>query len=163
MTRIRYVLLAGAAVLGLVGYWLARDAPPVPEEEEVRRAIEAARAAIVSHRFGDLMACISRTYDDGRYTFDTLQGLVSYGLRQYPEIQVAVYLQDVQVRGMEAVVTLEVDAAGVSSGGERGSYRGTLEVRLAREPVRRYLLLPGRRWRITRVDGLPGIEDAFGY
>ncbi|NLC57655.1 MAG: hypothetical protein GX774_12520 [Armatimonadetes bacterium] len=161
MKRIHFALLAAVLALGFAGYRLAYGGPRLSDEERIHQAIEAARVGVVSREVGEIMAHVSRSYDDGNYTFETLRGLIAFGLRQYSHVQVAVYLREVHVQGSKAVASLDVDAVGLHAGGEQSRYRGALEVHFVREPARRHLIFPDHRWRAVRMDHFLDIQDAF--
>ncbi|MDH7571680.1 MAG: hypothetical protein QHJ73_19040 [Armatimonadota bacterium] len=151
----RLALVLVVLALLAVGVWnLARGGTPLTDEEQVRATIEEARRGVVAHRADRVLDVVSQAYDDGEYTRETLRALILTGLREYPRIEAAVWVREMQVTGERAVATLEVRAEGTDRSGSTARFEGTLRVRLGKEPARRYGVFPDSRWRVVAVEGL---------
>ncbi|MBI3946614.1 MAG: hypothetical protein HY321_11890 [Armatimonadetes bacterium] len=161
MKTARIVVVVGLVAAVASAFALARRAPQLTEKDRIREAIERARRGVVAHRLSEILAVVSSDYEDGNHTRDTLRALIAYGLRQYPAVQVTLFVTDIQVRGDEADVDTGIKAAARDSGGTPADWEGTLRLRFAREPARRHILFRDHAWRVVRIDGLGDVQDAF--
>ncbi|HHX41807.1 MAG TPA: hypothetical protein GX715_17775 [Armatimonadetes bacterium] len=157
----RLVLVVALLAGGLVG-WLAspRGAPPA-EEEQIRETLELARQAAEARNAGRFMRYISTRYDDGHYQYETLRGMLSFGLREYTQVRVILYVRDIQVKGATATAELEVQAEGTDPSGNRARFEDMMRVEFVRERARRRLFFKESRWRALSTDSIGDLQDAF--
>ncbi len=160
--KIRNLLLVGVAVAAvLLVTSLVRGGPRLSEEDHIREVVDRARQGVVKHEVSEIFTHISRNYDDGNYNYDQLRGLIIYGLRQYRDVTVTLYVKEIKVEGEHATANVEVQAAGATEYGDKAHFEGVLEVHLAREPARRYLMLPDHRWRVVKIENFSDVQDSF--
>lgn len=158
------ILLIGVVVaLALGGWLLARRGPRLSDEERVRETLEAARQAVEARDLGRFMACVSPRYDDGNHTYETLRSMMAFGLRQYSEVRVALYVREIRVEGDSAAAELDVQARGVHQSGDPARYTGVMNVSLARDEVRRHVFFKEARWRAVGIDSFGDVQDAFSH
>lgn len=157
----KQILIAAAVLIAVLvlGFSLRRGAR-ASDEEQIASVLDQARQGAVSGNAGDILDTISPRYNDGVYTAKTLRPLIIYGMRELSQMQVTMYVRQMQVKGNKANVTLDVQASAVGPDGKHNSYNGPLVLDMEREQARGALSRKSR-WRITRVANLQQLENAF--
>lgn len=147
---------------GVVLYLLGKGGPKLSDADSIRQTVEQARVAAEKHNLGEIMDCVSQTYDDGNYKWDSLRTTIAFGLRQYPSFESSISLGEIQIQGDIATVDADVKATGTSQGGDRLPYEATLKLTFVREKTRRALLFEGTKWRVSRIGGMGDMVNRFG-
>lgn len=161
----RRAKVAVVIILGIgipVALTAARRTPP-SDRAQILSLLQDGEKAVEAQDLGATMALISRSYEDGfGNSRDDLRAYAIAYYREADRISIAVDRPSVQLTGRRARVDVTV-TIDTRNRGSLSSQRMTIPVTLflAKEPARRFLILPCTRWRVTSVSVSPAVDEMW--
>lgn len=153
MKRSLTIVLAvvAAAMIWRVGGWY-RSRPANPEEA-IRHTIEATREAAEQKDANAILAFVSRSFEGAGLTYQQMRAMLWQNLKEATNVQVKLSAPQIIVTGDTAVVTFAHATLAYDMRGAPMSHTATnVVVRLHKEPVRRFLVIPDTEWRFIAAD-----------
>jgi len=150
-------LVLAAGVLYAAAY---RAVQPVGTDSgQIRGALVDAVDALRHGRAGDAMRVVSPEYKDSTgMNYARLRLLARQAARNRDMWDATVESVEPVVTGDTAQVSVTVAIRQTSGGGVT---RDTMQLRMEKDPVYAWLILPTERWRVTGADHLP--SEATGF
>jgi ketosteroid isomerase-like protein len=159
MRNAKFAILALIAAALLIGYFAANRSRG-PDEDQIRALIERGRQAIERKSLDAAMSCVSKSYQDASgLNYDRVRMFTADAFRGEASYQVTVDSPEVQVNGDQATARTHASLTTATEGASDQVFSGSIVIHLKKERVRRYLILPARDWKVTRIDGLGGVLD----
>jgi len=162
--RVRAVAVVILAVAVPVALIAVRRSPP-SDRLLVQNLLKDAKEAVEAQDVRATMALISRNYkDDFGNSRDDLRAYAIAYYREADRISITLDQPIIHLDGprahVDVTVTLDVRTRG-SLSSQRISIPVTLF--LAKEPARRFLILPYRRWQVTSVSFAPPSDEMWMF
>jgi hypothetical protein len=147
------VLLIAALV-----FMKATSSARLSNEDQIHALFESAQSAINGRNTKKAMACVSRDYSDSSgNNFDSLRVMAARSFRSADKYRATLEIDDLKIDGDTAKAQLKTSIQAIEDyGSVQEVFSGVIDLTLAREDSRRLLFFPDKRWRITKISGLPG-------
>lgn len=161
----RRAKVAVVIILGIgipVALTVARRTPP-SDHDQILSLLQAGEKAVEAQDLQATMALISGDYEDGfGNSRDDLRAYAIAYYREADRISIALDRPSVRLTGSRARVDVTV-TIDTRTRGSLSSQRMTVPVtlHLAKEPARRFLILPCKRWRVTSVSVSPPTDEMW--
>lgn len=125
-------------------------------EEQISALILDAKSAIESKDYRRTISYISHDYSDNNgMTLDSLRSTIISAYREPYKYSIVIDKSEIKVNGNIADTVLGVKVYASSDGTNYMVFDGTITLKLANEPTRRWIIFPTRRWRVISATGLP--------
>jgi hypothetical protein len=155
-------IAAGVGLLLVIGIvWLLRavDAqrPHGSDTDQIKALVAEGNRAAIRRDAGTLGRLVSNNYKDSfGMPAETIRRQAAAVIGRARRVDLAIDASreavTVDPDGRHGSVTFPVNFQ--ATGGDAPySFQGTLTLRLAKEPVRYFLVFPGEEWRVIAVDG----------
>lgn len=156
MKRSTWIAIWGATALlaALLVMWRAAATPPVPEEQVVRDRIEEIRQAIEERRLNALMDALSQDFSAFGYSRDRLRIEIASAFRRGVQPKVQYTPPVINIVGKEATVNTRVEVWWEDQGLVSRHEPTDIQIRMRKEPARKWLVFPHEKWRVVEVEGI---------
>jgi hypothetical protein len=142
-------------VLAVVGWRSTLAEERLSDEVRIRELLARGQQAITDKDVGEAMSCISRNYRDNMgLTYEAIRLQARQAIRE-GDYDVTLDAPRISINGASATAETHVEASTHGSGKDSQPMSFDLELELAKEPAKQWLVFPVTRWRITSMDGLP--------
>ncbi|GIV20675.1 MAG: hypothetical protein KatS3mg023_2426 [Armatimonadota bacterium] len=156
MKRSTWLALIGAMVLlGVVlVMWRIAATPVPPEEQIVRNRLEEIRLAIEGRDLNTLMEALSSDFDAFGYSPERLRIEIASAFRRGIQPHVRYSTPVINIIGKEATVSMRVEAWWEEQGLVSRHEPTDIQLKLRKEPARKWLVFPTEKWRVVDVEGI---------
>lgn len=156
MKKTTWVAIWGAAVLlaALLLMWRVAATPTLPEEQVVRDRIEEIRQAIEGRKLNVLMDALSSDFNAFGYSRDRLRIEIASAFRRGVQPRVQYTPPVVNIVGKEATVNTRVEVWWEDQGLVSRHEPTDIQIRMRKEPARKWLVFPTEKWRVVEVEGI---------
>ena len=156
MKRSTWLAISGATVLiaALLVLWRIAATPTPSEEQVVRDRLEEIRQAIEGRDLNTLMDAISSDFDAFGYSPERLRIELASAFRRGIRPHVRYTAPFVNIIGKEATVNMRVEAWWEEQGLVSRHEPTDIQVKLRKEPARKWLVFPAEKWRVIDVEGI---------
>lgn len=156
MKRSSWLAISGAAVLiaALLVMWRIATVPVPPEEQIVRNRLEEIRQAIEGRDLNTLMDAISSDFDAFGYSPERLRIELASAFRRGIQPHVRYSTPVISIIGKEATVSMRVEAWWEDQGLVSRHEPTDIQLKLRKEPARKWLVFPTEKWRVVDVEGI---------
>ncbi|MCS6829757.1 MAG: hypothetical protein RMM08_03265 [Armatimonadota bacterium] len=156
MKRSTWIAICGATALiaALLVMWRAAATPTPPEEQVVRERLEEIRAAIEERDLNTVMDAISNDFEAFGYSRERLRLEIASAFRRGTQPHVSYTISGVSLVGKEAVVNMHVEVWWEEQGLVSRHEPTAIQVKLRKEPARKWLVFPTEKWRVIDVEGI---------
>jgi|GEM_PF-809990 hypothetical protein len=151
--------LSGAVVLlaALLVMWRLAATPATPEEQIVRNRLEEIRLAIEGRDVNAIMDAISSDFDAFGYSPERLRIEIASAFRRGVRPHVRYTKPVINIIGKEATVSMRVEVWWEDQGLISRHEPADIQLKLRKEPARKWLVFPTEKWRVVDVEGI-GID-----
>jgi hypothetical protein len=162
MKRSTWLALIGAMVLlaVLLVMWRVAATSAPPEEQVVRNRLEEIRLAIEGRDLNTLMDAISSDFDAFGYSPERLRIEIASAFRRGIRPHIRYSTPVINIIGKEATVSMRVEAWWEEQGLVSRHEPTDIQLKLRKEPARKWLVFPTEKWRVVDVEGIriDGVE-----
>jgi hypothetical protein len=148
------ILGAMAMAVALLVMWRVAATPSPPEEQVVRTRLEEIRLAVERRDLNTLMDAISNDFDAFGYSPERLRIEIASAFRRGIRPHIRYTTPVINIIGKEATVNMRVEAWWEEQGLVSRHEPTDIQVKLRKEPARRWLVLPTEKWRVIDVEGI---------
>jgi len=148
------ILGATAMAVALLVMWRVAATPSPPEEQVVRTRLEEIRLAVERRDLNTLMDAISNDFDAFGYSPERLRIEIASAFRRGIRPHIRYTTPVINIIGKEATVNMRVEAWWEEQGLVSRHEPTDIQVKLRKEPARRWLVLPTEKWRVIDVEGI---------
>jgi hypothetical protein len=148
------ILVAMAMAVALLVMWRVAATPSPPEEQVVRTRLEEIRLAVERRDLNTLMDAISNDFDAFGYSPERLRIEIASAFRRGIRPHIRYTTPVINIIGKEATVNMRVEAWWEEQGLVSRHEPTDIQVKLRKEPARRWLVLPTEKWRVIDVEGI---------
>jgi hypothetical protein len=148
--------LSGAVVLlaALLVMWRIAATPATPEEQVVRNRIEEIRLAIEGRDVNAIMDAISSDFDAFGYSPERLRIEIASAFRRGIRPHLRYTTPVINIIGKEATVSMRVEVWWEDQGLISRHEPTDIQLKLRKEPARKWLVFPTEKWRVVDVEGI---------
>jgi len=148
--------LSGAVVLlaALLVMWRIAAPPATPEEQVVRNRIEEIRLAIEGRDVNAIMDAISSDFDAFGYSPERLRIEIASAFRRGIRPHLRYTTPVINIIGKEATVSMRVEVWWEDQGLLSRHEPTDIQLKLRKEPARKWLVFPTEKWRVVDVEGI---------
>jgi hypothetical protein len=148
--------LSGAVVLlaALLVMWRIAATPATPEEQVVRNRIEEIRLAIEGRDVNAIMDAISSDFDAFGYSPERLRIEIASAFRRGIRPHLRYTTPVINIIGKEATVSMRVEVWWEDQGLLSRHEPADIQLKLRKEPARKWLVFPTEKWRVVDVEGI---------
>jgi len=148
--------LSGAVVLlaALLVMWRIAATPAPPEEQVVRNRIEEIRLAIEGRDVNAIMDAISSDFDAFGYSPERLRIEIASAFRRGIRPHLRYTTPVINIIGKEATVSMRVEVWWEDQGLLSRHEPTDIQLKLRKEPARKWLVFPTEKWRVVDVEGI---------
>jgi hypothetical protein len=148
--------LSGAVVLlaALLVMWRIAATPATPEEQVVRNRIEEIRLAIEGRDVNAIMDAISSDFDAFGYSPERLRIEIASAFRRGIRPHLRYTTPVINIVGKEATVSMRVEVWWEDQGLLSRHEPTDIQLKLRKEPARKWLVFPTEKWRVVDVEGI---------
>jgi hypothetical protein len=148
--------LSGAVVLlaALLVMWRIAATPATPEEQVVRNRIEEIRLAIEGRDVNAIMDAISSDFDAFGYSPERLRIEIASAFRRGIRPHLRYTTPVINIIGKEATVSMRVEVWWEDQGLLSRHEPTDIQLKLRKEPARKWLVFPTEKWRVVDVEGI---------
>ncbi len=148
--------LSGAVVLlaALLVMWRIAATPVTPEEQVVRNRIEEIRLAIEGRDVNAIMDAISSDFDAFGYSPERLRIEIASAFRRGIRPHIRYTTPVINIIGKEATVSMRAEAWWEEQGLISRHEPADIQLKLRKEPARKWLVFPTEKWRVVDVEGI---------
>lgn len=148
------------ACLMFLALFMESRRPLPPDSIQIRDVLSGVQQAVEKRRLGEAMSFVSRDYtDDTGTNYNGLMKLGREAFRSSGKYDVSMSDQEISVSGDKAEAKLNARVRLIYTVDDYDIlFDEQLTLYFSREKVRRWVVLPGYRWRISGVDGLAGYQ-----
>ncbi|MCS7309660.1 MAG: hypothetical protein RMM06_02180 [Armatimonadota bacterium] len=156
MKRSTWIAIWGATVLLaiLLVMWRVAATPTLPEEQVVRDRIEEIRQAIEERKLNALMDSISSDFNAFGYSRDRLRIEIASAFRRGIQPSLRYTPPVINIIGKEATVNTRVEVWWEEQGLVSRHEPTDIQIRMRKEPARKWLVFPTEKWRVVEVEGM---------
>lgn len=156
MKRSTKFALAGALLLAavLMVLWRVAAVPEVPEEQRISERLEEIRLAIEQRDLKTIMDAISKDFDAFGYSPERLRIEIASAFRRGIQPHIRYSNPVINIIGKEATVSMHVEAWWEEQGLVSRHEPTPIQVKLRKEPARKWLVFPTEKWRVVDVEGI---------
>lgn len=156
MKRSTWIAISSAMVLivALLVMWRIAATPVPPEEKIIYRRLEEIRLAIEGRDLKTLMDAISSDFDAFGYSPERLRIEIASAFRRGIQPHIRYSNPVINIIGKEATVSMHVEAWWEEQGLVSRHEPTPIQVKLRKEPARKWLVFPTEKWRVVDVEGI---------
>ena len=148
--------LLGAMVLiaALLVMWRLAATPATSEEQVLRNRLENIRLAIEGRDVNAIMDAISSEFNAFGYSRDRLRIEIASAFRRGVRPHFRYTTPVINIIGKEATVNMRVEVWWEDQGLLSRHEPTDIQLKLRKEPARKWLVFPTEKWRVVHVEGI---------